>query len=284
MTAPPITVVLPTHNRRHVLVRTLPIYLELARQYPLVVIDDGSTDGTAPWLAAHGVRVVRHPRRLGLPTARNTGLRIATTPWVFFGEDDVLLGADHPALLHAWAMRHRNAAAVAGRLFPGDDWTLPRSVPPDGNGPLLDPVRCTAAFDAPLVTPRPVPTLHACALVRRDLALAVGGYDPRWIDSAFREESDLYARLWRTGHACWLVPDVWAIHVRHRLGGGARGGATLTERLRNRWSYWRNDVRFHRRHHRAWRRWLPQVPEPGPFAIASGLRLARNLWQQMAGR
>src|SRR5690606_16678982 len=112
VTTSPLTVVLPTYNRRHILVHTLPIYLELARHYPLLVIDDGSTDGTAPWLAAQGVRVVRHPRRLGLPTARNTGLRVAVTEWVFFGEDDVLLTVDHPAHLHAWAAGHRNAAAV----------------------------------------------------------------------------------------------------------------------------------------------------------------------------
>lgn len=284
MSAADITIIVPTFNRRHVLTHTLPVYVALAQRHPLLIIDDGSTDGTAAWLSALGLRVVRHPRRFGLPAARNTGLRLATTPWVFFGEDDVVMPADHPQTLLKWAEGQRNVAAVAGRLFAGTSWTLPALPPPDGTRPLLDPISCTGAFDAPLTAPRPLPSLHACALIRRAAALAVGGYDRTWIDSAFREESDFYARLWHAGHACWLVSEAWAIHVRHRLGGGARGGTSLAQRLRNRWSYWRNDLRFHRRHHRAWQRWVPTVPGPGCFALAASRRLGRNLWHQVTQR
>ena len=270
-----LTIVLPTFNRRHVLERTIGCYRDLARHWPLVVVDDGSHDGTAGWLTGLGVRVVRHPRRRGLPAARNTGLRLATTRWVLFGEDDVLMPADHPQWLLGEAARLPGAGAIAGRLFAGTDWTLPNAVPADSRHALLDGDRLNADFAASLPRARPLPSLHACALVDRAAALAVGGYDERLFDSAFREESDLYARLWQAGLACWLTPATWAVHVRHRLGGGARGRAGLAGKLRNRWSYWRNDCAFIDRHWRLWRRWV-DGPGPGVLKGAAARAIVRN--------
>lgn len=252
-----LTVVLPTFDRRAVLERTIGCYRALAARFPLLVVDDGSHDGSADWLAGLGLTVLRHPRRRGLPAARNTALRAAGTRWVLFGEDDVLFPPGHPEALLAEARRleERHAlGAVAGRLFAGAEWTAERQ-PADSPGPLLDARLWTADFAAPLPQARPLPSLHACALVDRAAALAVGGYDESLTASAFREESDLYARLWRAGRACWLTPATWAVHVRHRLGGGCRGRAGLGAKLANRLSYWRNNARFADRHHRLWRRW-----------------------------
>jgi GT2 family glycosyltransferase len=278
-----ITIALPTFNRRHVLQHTLPIYLALAQRYPLIVIDDGSHDNTATWLASHGLRVIRHQRRLGLPAARNTALRSATTPWVFFGEDDVLLAVDHPQRLLTWAEQHPGVGAVAGQLFAATEWTLPEQRPPNSSDALINQERLTGDFAAILDYARPFPSLHACALVDRQAVLAIGGYDTRLTDSAFREESDCYARLWKQGRSCWLIPDAWAIHVRHRLGGGARGKPSLAAKLRNRWSYWRNDARFIARHHALWQRWCPNLAGPGMITARAALTLLRNLMHQASG-
>lgn len=250
-----LTIILPTYDRRHVLERTWWCYADLAKRFPLIVVDDGSHDGTADWLGSLGIRVARQPRRRGLPAARNLGMRLARSRWVLFGEDDVLFAPGHPERLLAAAQRLPRVGAVAGRLMAGDAWTLPEREPPAASASLLDPLHLLADFSAPLSTALPLPTLHACALVDRQAALAVGGYDESLIDSAFREESDLYARLWRSGRACWLVPDTWAVHVRHRLGGGCRGREGLGAKLANRWSYWRNASRYASRHLPLWRRW-----------------------------
>ncbi len=276
----PITIVLPTYDRRHVLERTLASYLALARHHRLLVIDDGSHDGTAPWLRAQGVEVVRRARRGGLPAARNLGLRLSASPWVLFGEDDVLMPPDHGlALLGAAArLAHRGPlGAVAGRLFAGSAWELPERAPPDARPALLDGRMLTADFAAALPHARPLPTLHACALVRPAAALAIGGYDERYRGSAFREESDFYARLWRSGQASWLVADSFAVHVRHRLGGGCRGGSGLAAKLANRWSYLSNHRRFARRHQALWQRWCPEASAGASTARWAG-RIATQLW------
>jgi GT2 family glycosyltransferase len=279
-----ITIVLPTYDRRHVLERTLASYLALARRHRLLVIDDGSHDGTAPWLRAQGVEVVRRASRGGLPAARNLGLRLSASPWVLFGEDDVLMPPDHGDALLAAAARLARLGplgALAGRLFAGTAWQLPERAPPDAHAALLDGRMLTGDFAAALPHARPLPSLHACALVRREAALGIGGYDERYTDSAFREESDFYARLWRSGHACWLVPDSFAVHVRHRLGGGCRGGARIAAKLANRWSYLANHRRFARRHQGLWQRWCPEAGA-GASTVRWAGRIAAQLWS--AGR
>jgi glycosyltransferase involved in cell wall biosynthesis len=265
----PVTIVLPTFDRRHVLERTWWCYAELARVHPMLVIDDGSHDGTCAWLRGLGATVVRRPRRRGLPAARNLGLRLATTPWVLFGEDDVLFAPGHIEALLAAAARLPRVGAVAGRLFAGETWTLPAARPANSAARLLDPVNLLGDFAAPLAVPQPLPSLHACALVDRRLALA---------DSAFREESDLYARLWRAGRGCWLVPDTWAMHVRHRLGGGCRGRDGLGAKLLNRVSYWRNASRYARHHLPLWRRW-GAGGGAGEHSARWAWRVARAAWQ-----
>ena len=54
----------------------------------VIVVDDGSTDGTSDVARAHGATVVRHPANRGLAAARNSGLRTASAPIVAFLDDD----------------------------------------------------------------------------------------------------------------------------------------------------------------------------------------------------
>jgi len=280
--APAITIVLPTFNRRHVLERTLPGYQRLAARWPLLVIDDGSHDGTAEWLRGLGITVIRVPHR-GLPAARNAGLHAARTPWVLFGEDDVLMPVETPAQLLAWAARLPRCAAVAPRLHNVREWELPAAQPAPSPGTLLDLVGLRGDFAAPMAKAEFLPSLHACALVDRAAVLAVGGYDTAFAGSHFREESDTYARLWRAGRSCWLVPDAWAIHVRHRLGGGCRSGTDFAHLAVNRLSYLVNDARFGRRHGVLWRRWGADI-QPGGHALRAARKLVGNLVMQAVSR
>ena len=78
-------IILPTYNRRHILEKTLSSYTSLGVK--LLVVDDGSTDGTEGWLRSLGIAVVRHERRRGLPAARNTGSLIS-----YFGRQRAVSG------------------------------------------------------------------------------------------------------------------------------------------------------------------------------------------------
>src|SRR5256885_101342 len=55
--------------------------------YEVIVVDDGSTDGTAAIASEYDVRLIRTPNR-GLSSARNTGLAAATGEIVAYLDDD----------------------------------------------------------------------------------------------------------------------------------------------------------------------------------------------------
>ncbi len=54
----------------------------------IVLVDDGSTDGTSDVGHRHGVKVIRHPVNQGLAAARNSGLTASSAPLVAFLDDD----------------------------------------------------------------------------------------------------------------------------------------------------------------------------------------------------
>lgn len=123
--APEISIVLPTYNRRE----TLALCLEaLGRQdspsglAEIVVVDDGSTDGTADFLgrlAATSNGRLRYVRQanLGPAAARNAGIALARTPLVLLIDDDVVA---EQALVREhveWHRRHTDPmCAVLGHV------------------------------------------------------------------------------------------------------------------------------------------------------------------------
>jgi glycosyltransferase involved in cell wall biosynthesis len=97
---PLLSIVVPTYNRRRILSRTLPSLLAqkvAGGQYEVIVVVDGSTDGTAEMLSRAGwrtrLRVVSQPNR-GLAAARNRGAAEARGEIVLFLDDDMLVGDD----------------------------------------------------------------------------------------------------------------------------------------------------------------------------------------------
>ena len=89
---PSISVVIPTYNRATTVGEA--IRSVLAQDSPpdeIIVIDDGSTDGTGDVLAEFGdaLKVLRKPNG-GVSSARNAGVRLARSEWIaFLDSDDV---------------------------------------------------------------------------------------------------------------------------------------------------------------------------------------------------
>lgn len=88
-----ITIVIPVYNRKALLRHTLDcITTGPAGDIPVIVVDNGSTDGTDKFLesycASHpSVTTVSQPER-GAAAARNKGLSLVGTKWVYFFDSD----------------------------------------------------------------------------------------------------------------------------------------------------------------------------------------------------
>jgi len=94
---PSLTVFFPCFNEEdnvaRVVEQALQVLEGLHADYEIIVVNDGSSDGTGPaadrLAAAHErVRVIHHPRNLGYGAALQSGFRAATKELVFFSDGD----------------------------------------------------------------------------------------------------------------------------------------------------------------------------------------------------
>src|SRR5208282_523221 len=108
-----LSIVVPTHNRRDVLIsRTLPAIFSQdlsASEYEIIVVVDGSTDGTAEALRELrprcALRIIEQSNR-GPSAARNNGIQAAKGDLLLFIDDDIICG---PSLLEQHVAAHDGA-------------------------------------------------------------------------------------------------------------------------------------------------------------------------------
>ncbi len=211
------------------------ILAQTLTDFELVVLDDGSTDGSAEILGSWAardprVRVERVERRLGLVGSSNHVVRASRAPIVArMDADDV---SHSERLARQAAVLDANPDAVlVGTLFEGidrhgrivrsrDRWRLLRRSP---------------------FAPFP----HGSVMFRRDAFEAIAGYDE---DAVYWEDFDLFRRLSRQGRILVLPEALYryrfhqtgsrvasdrddveraAIRMRHAVGAGGRAHGRL---------------------------------------------------------
>ncbi|MCW3017567.1 MAG: gtuS26, partial [Solirubrobacterales bacterium] len=210
--------VICTRDRRATLLATLPRVLEHADRAPVLVVDDGSVDGTPAAVAAQfpALAVLSLTRSRG-GAARNVGVWAAGTELVAFSDDDSWWapGALERAA-EVFAQRPRLGLLAARVLV--------------GPARQLDPV-CAAIERASGLT---VMGFLACgAVVRRDAFLEVGGFERRY--GIGGEEQRLVLDLLTAGHETAYDPLVVA---HHHPPPGARPGREATMLRNDLWTAW----------------------------------------------
>jgi glycosyltransferase involved in cell wall biosynthesis len=206
-----ISVVTPTHNKRDLLERTL-LSLDLQdlpwSDYEVVVVDDGSTDGTSRFLREyrpnHGWKAVRQEQNRGRAAARNRGLAHASGELVVFLDDDMELA---PGFLRAHREFHeaRAHSAGVGNVV----------MHPDLNVAPID--RYMSTRGAQKIRERgSLPwkyfSTNNASVMREDL-LAIGGFDEHFVYYGF-EDLELAWRLEKErGVTFGYVPGARSLHI-----------------------------------------------------------------------
>lgn len=244
----PVSIVLPASNRPSILELILPGYLRQGCA-ELIVVDDASDPPLREVQATDSdtvVRWIRLDQKANAPGARMAGVRAASQPWIFFGEDDAFLTDGCVASL----FQHVKSGVcdiAAPQLI-----TI-KHIPQNLTGcpapdrfvrqteEVLDARAMQMDYRYQPAVPIPVPWLHALSLVSRDTVLRVG-FDVRFRGNAYREETDFYVRAWDEGQRLAMVPAPPALHYKGRLNA-----SRLREASRLLWTeYWvlRNNYYF----------------------------------------
>jgi glycosyltransferase involved in cell wall biosynthesis len=193
-----ISVVVATYNRRKIVTRTLGALFAQnvpAADYEVIVVVDGSTDGTGdalrPLQPACRFRVIEQENR-GPSAARNTGYRSAAADLVLFLDDDML---SDPGLVAAHITAHREP----GRRIAFGALYLSADSPPSLAAECFN--REIGAFylerkQNPGIAWQITDCVFSNASLSRELLEAFGGFDETFRK---REDLELGARLLRSG-------------------------------------------------------------------------------------
>jgi glycosyltransferase involved in cell wall biosynthesis len=210
---PAVTVLIGAYESQATLPRAISSILgQTESRLELIVIDDGSRDRSAT-VARKAIgsdargRVVRLERNLGIARSLNEGLHAAAAPIVAIQDADDYSEARRLERQLAVLGSDPEIAVVGSRM---------REV--DASGRTLRPRTSFAPGDVGDVLLRINPIPNTCAVFRREPALELGGYDPRY---RYATDWDLWLRL-AERHRVTLLDE--------ELGTRMMGGANVAAR------------------------------------------------------
>ncbi len=202
---PFISVIVPVHNGERFLPRCLQALTAPSNlAYEVIVVDDCSTDRSAEISRQWGAAVLHMPRQSGPAGARNHGAQKARGEILFFVDADVVVQPDSLQRVADDFLQNPDVAAVFGSY--DDD-------PAEGNfisqykNLFHHFVHQQSSSDA-------VTFWAGCGAVRRDVFLAVGGYDPERYPRPAIEDIELGYRMRALGHRILLDKELQAKHLK----------------------------------------------------------------------
>lgn len=208
-----VSVVIPAHNYASYLGGAIESALHQGYQpVEVIVVDDGSTDGTPAVLERFAREVLAvHLDGRGVAEARNAGLaRAAGAYVVFLDADDLLLPGGLQAQVNRFAQEPA-ADAVYGEWFACDVRT---GISFLGKSPI------PADAVIPRILLGNVVTTPSAMMIRRGALEEAGGFNPA---VSFTADWDMWIRLGLRGHRFGAVTEPVAIYRIH--------GASMTQDL-----------------------------------------------------
>lgn len=199
LSLPPVTVLVPTYNRRQLLHRALrSLSAQTYGQFEVVVVNDGGEDvrGVVDEFPTLNVRYVQHRYRKGLSATRNTGLSLAEGAVIaYLDDDDEFLPEHLQSTTSVLSTTHADVVTsgvryivneVTGRVFNYQFPAEPRLLAITNFYPVIGWVH------------------------RRSLATRFGGFREQL---NVCEDWDWLLRAVWCGHACWsAIPQITTVY------------------------------------------------------------------------
>ena len=218
---PTVSIVIPAYNHAPYVGQTITSALSQTwRDFEVVVVDNGSTDGSVGWLAQEypDVRVLCNPRNLGFAVANDQAIRATESPYLVTLNNDTEATSIWLAELVAAAESDAAVGMVASQIllasapgvidsagievdWTGTAWQRQRGEAVDGTGDLEEVFGpCAGA-----------------ALYRRAMLDEIGLFDESFF--AYYEDVDLAWRARNAGWRCLYAPRARVYHAHSATGG-----------------------------------------------------------------
>ena len=230
---PQVAVVVPSWNSAGLLPRLLDSLAEQGGERELLVVDNGSRDGTLELLRERGIPHLSLSRNTGFAAAVNLGAARTAAPLVLALNADTVLEPGCVGALQSALMADPGLAGVQPRILQLEGegtsvatariYSAGQALTADGRA--LE-VGAGKAQSERLLRPREIfGVCGAACLLRRELFDQLGGYDESYF--AFYEDVDLNVRARIAGWRFAYVPDavVWHIGNASWTAGFSRPGA-----------------------------------------------------------
>lgn len=261
-----IDVVIPTYNRLWAIQKVVPNYLAIPDVHRVIVVDDGSSDGTNDWLnnmriTQARLMVLRNDERRGACAARNIGAAMAEAPYIFFADDDMLLSPGNafkmllddligwdaeiiaPVLIFQEGFQVRVRALTGGKKEPSDLFYLYNKLTLERKPmkTLLE-IMPDVSFESA--------QLPGLMLMRRSVLDKVR-YDEYLGENSYRDETDFQLKAIEQGFRLLACPKVHLIDL-HRLND--KGGCHTLDPVRYEFLCVRNNWHILKRHQQVLRK------------------------------
>ncbi|MDT8409106.1 MAG: glycosyltransferase [Wenzhouxiangellaceae bacterium] len=264
--APEVSIIVPVYNQLHFTANCLQslVSVRTRTQFEIIVVDDGSSDGTRRWLKrCKGIRTLRNRRNLGFIGTCNRGAEIARGRYLVFLNNDTWVTDDWLDALIEPMRRDPDVGIVGARLVFADGslqeaggivfsdasgWNY-------GRGDDPDRPQYNFVSEADYVS-------GACLAIARERFGALGGFDDYYAP-AYYEDTDLCFRVREQGLKVLYQPRSTVIHFEGATSGTDESSGAKRYQAINR-------EKFRAR----WAKALQQHPD-NPEQVDSGL--ARNL-------
>jgi glycosyltransferase involved in cell wall biosynthesis len=180
---PSVSVIIPTFNRLELLKETIEsVRNQTFKDLEIIVVDDGSSDGTAAWLERQSDIRGFSQENAGIATSRNNGAARARGRWLSFLDHDDLWADEKLSDQMEFVSKNPDVALVAARhVRLGRRFRLPRH-PAWIKGDLL-----VKAYSESFIHTSSV-------MIRKDVFDTIGGFPPQY---RFADEFDVWLTIAR---------------------------------------------------------------------------------------
>jgi GT2 family glycosyltransferase len=211
-----VAAIVPNWNTREYLEPCIAsVAAERGISIEMVVVDNGSRDGSVAFLGHAGVRYHAEPENRGFSWAVNYGVRCTDAPLLLVLNADVVLQAGCVRTLVAELSRDATLAGVQPKILVSAAGRRPGVIYSAGQGLM------TTSHAYEIGAGRPDGAVYsqarevfgvcgAVCLVRREAFDEIGGFDERYF--AFYEDVDFNARARLAGWRFYYVPEAVALH------------------------------------------------------------------------